>query len=180
VTVKSTIFKVQLQVNDMDRKYFQGHSLTMARHPSETDERVMVRLLAFALHADDALQFAGGSSCDEPDLWRKDLTGAIDLWIAVGQPDEQQIRRACGRAGQVVVYTYSGRSAQVWWQKSSVALARSKNLTVIDLAAASSAALAALVEPGMQMQCFTQDGEIQMMGDAAIVPIELMVRIAAR
>jgi uncharacterized protein YaeQ len=152
----------------------------MARHPSETDERVMVRLLAFALHADDALQFAGGSSCDEPDLWRKDLTGAIDLWIAVGQPDEQQIRRACGRAGQVVVYTYSGRSAQVWWQKSSVALARSKNLTVIDLAAASSAALAALVEPGMQMQCFTQDGEIQMMGDAAIVPIELMVRIAAR
>ena len=164
----------------MDRRYFHGHSLTMARHPSETDERMMVRVLVFALHADDALQFAGGSSCDEADLWRKDLTGAIDLWIAVGQPDEQQVRRACGRARQVVVYTYSGRSAQVWWQRSAAALARSKNLTVIDLAAASSAALAALVEHGMQMQCFTQDGEIQIMGDEAIVPIGLTTRIAAR
>jgi uncharacterized protein YaeQ len=180
LAVKSTIFKVQLQVNDMDRKYFQEHSLTLARHPSETDERLMVRLLAFALHANEALQFAGGLSCDEPDLWRKDLTGAIDLWIAVGQPDEQQIRRACGRARQVMVYTYSGRSAQVWWQKSGANLERSKNLTVIDLAAASGEALAALVEHSMQMQCFIQDGEVQMMGDEAIVPISLSTRTAAR
>jgi uncharacterized protein YaeQ len=180
LAVKSTIFKVQLQVNDMDRRYFHAHSLTLARHPSETDERMMVRLLAFALHAHDALQFAGGLSCDEADLWRKDLTGAIDLWIAVGQPDEQQIRRACGRARKVMVYTYSGRSAQVWWQKSAATLERSKNLSVIDLTAASGEALAALVEHGMQMQCFIQDGEVQMMGGEAIVPIGLTTRIAAR
>lgn len=164
----------------MDRKYFHVHSLILARHPSETDERMMVRLLAFALHADEALQFAGGLSCDEPDLWRRDLTGAIELWIAVGQPDEQQIRRACGRARQVIVYAYSGRSAQVWWQRSAATLARSKNLTVIDLAAASSEALAALVEQGMQMQCFIQDADVQMMNDEAIVPIGLTTRIAAR
>jgi len=179
LAVKSTIFKVQLQVNDMDRRYFQAHALTLARHPSETEERMMVRLLAFALHADDALQFAGGLSCDEPDLWRKDLTGAIDLWITVGQPDEQQIRRACGRARRVIVYTFSGRSAQVWWQKSAATLRRSKNLTVIDLTAASSAALAAFAEHGTQMQCFVQDGEVQMMNDQAIVPIELTTRSVA-
>jgi uncharacterized protein YaeQ len=178
LAVKSTIFKVQLQVNDMDRKYFQTHALTLARHPSETEERMMVRLLAFALHADDALRFAGGLSCDEPDLWRKDLTGAIDLWVTVGQPDEQQIRRACGRARRVMVYSYSGRSAQVWWQKSGAMVQRSKNLTVIDLNAPSSEALGALAKHGMQLQCFVQDGEVQMICDEAIVPIVLTTRTA--
>jgi uncharacterized protein YaeQ len=180
LAVKSTIFKVRLQVNDMDRAYYHTHSLTLARHPSETDERMMVRLLAFALHASDALQFAGGLSCEEPDLWRKDLTGAIDLWIAVGQPEEQQIRRACGRSRQVVVYTYSGRSAEVWWQRTSAALARSKNLTVIDLAPTIGAALATLAEHGMQMQCFIQDAEIQLITEDTIVPIVLATRVAAR
>ena len=160
----------------MDRKYYQTHALTLARHPSETDERMMVRLLAFALHADDALEFARGLVADEPDLWRRDLTGSIDLWIAVGQPDEQQIRRACGRARRVVVYTYSGRGAEVWWQKASASLERSKNLTVIDVAVASNEALAALARHGMQMQCFIQDEEVQMMSEDAIVPIGLTAR----
>jgi uncharacterized protein YaeQ len=180
LATKSTIFKAQLQVNDMDRKYYQTHALTLARHPSETDERMMVRLLAFALHADDALEFARGLVGDEPDLWRRDLTGLIDLWIAVGQPDEQQIRRACGRARQVVVYTYSGRGAEVWWQKASASLERSKNLTVIDVAVASSEALAALTRHGMQMQCFIQDEEVQMMSEDAIVPIGLTARTRVR
>ena len=178
MTVKSTIFKAQLQVNDMDRNYFHAHSITLARHPSETNERLMVRLLAFALHAHEALQFARGLAFDEPDLWRKDLTGAIDLWIAVGQPDEQQMRQACGRARQVVVYTYSGRSSQVWWQKSGATAARSKNLTVVDLAAESTQALATLAQHGMQVQCFIQDAEIQMLNDKAIVPIAATIRTA--
>jgi uncharacterized protein YaeQ len=177
--VKSTIFKVQLQVNDMDRKYFQSHALTVARHPSETEERMMVRLLAFALHADDALRFAGGLSCDEPDLWRKDLTGAIDLWITVGQPDEQNMRRACGRARRAVVYTYSGRSAQVWWQKSRAILQRSKNLSVINLTVSSREALATLAKHTTKLQCFVHDGEIQMISDEATVPIVLVTRTAA-
>lgn len=180
MTVKPTIFKAHLQVNDMDRNYFNAHSLTLARHPSETDERLMVRLLAFSLHAHEALQFARGLAFDEPDLWRKDLTGAIDLWIVVGQPDEQQMRQACGRARQVVVYTYSGRSADVWWQKSGVTAARSKNLTVVDLAAENAQALATLAQQGMQLQCFVQDGEIQMLGDEATVPIGLTTRASAR
>jgi uncharacterized protein YaeQ len=180
VTVKSTVFKAHLQVNDMDRNYFNVHSLTLARHPSETDERLMVRLLAFALHAHEALQFARGLAFDEPDLWRKDLTGAIDLWVAVGQPDEQQMRQACGRARKVAVYTHSGRSADVWWQKNSATALRSKNLTVVDLTAESAQALAMLVQQGMQLQCFIQDGEIQVFRDDATVPIGLTTRTSAR
>lgn len=179
MTVKSTIFKAHLRVSDMDRNYYQAHALTLARHPSETDERLMVRLLAFALHADESLQFARGLAFDEPELWRKDLTGGIDLWIAVGQPDEQQIRRSCGRARQVVVYTYSGRSAQAWWERSGATIARSKNLTVIDMAAQSTRVLAALAHPGMQLQCLIQDGEVQMLGEEALVPIGLTTRAVA-
>ncbi len=140
---------------------------------------MMVRLLAFALHAHETPQFARGLAFDEPDLWRKDLTGAIDLWIAVGQPDEQQMRRACGRARQVIVYTYSGRSAQVWWQKNGVGAARSRNLTVVDLATEATQALGRLAQQGMQLQCFIQDGDIQMLGDEATVPIGFTTRTSA-
>ena len=130
---KATIYKAELQVSDMDRQYYATHALTLAQHPSETVERLLVRLLAFALHADERLEFGRGvSTDDEPDLWRKSLTGEIEQWIELGQPDEQHIRKACGRARQVVVISYSGRSSDVWWDKIAAGLARSKNLTVID------------------------------------------------
>ena len=100
MALKATIFKAELQVSNVDRNYYGDHALTIARHPSETDERMMVRVLAFALHAHPALAFGKGIGADdEPDLWQKDLTGAVDLWIDVGQPDDRRIRRACGRAG---------------------------------------------------------------------------------
>jgi uncharacterized protein YaeQ len=181
LALKSIVFKADLQVSDMDRNYYQAHPLTIAQHPSETDERMMVRLLAFALHADDALVFGKGlSSEDEPDLWRKELTGDIDLWIEIGQPDEQRIRRACGRAKRVVVYTYSGRSAEVWWKKTSPGVGSRKNVTVIDIAPSTSAALAAMAKRTMQLQLFVQDGQIQMMGEDAIVPVELTVLAGSR
>ena len=176
MALKSIVYKADLQVSDMDRNYYQSHALTIAQHPSETDERMMVRLLAFALHADDALVFGKGlSSDDEPDLWRKELTGEIDLWIEVGQPDEQRIRRACGRARRVVVYSYGGRGAEVWWKKTASGIGRAKNVTVIDIAPATTAALAALTQRTMQLQLFVQDGLAQLMGSEAIVPVELTV-----
>lgn len=180
LALKSTVFKASLQVNDLDRHYYQTHALTLAQHPSETDERVMVRLLVFALHADEALQFGRGISSEEPDLWRKDLTGQIELWIEIGQPDEQYLRRACGRARQVVVYTYSGGSAQVWWNKAQAVLEQSKNLTVIDIASVSSKALAAVAQRGIEIQCLIQDDQVQMMTASDIIPIELTVRMRAR
>ena len=106
MALKSTIFKASLQVSDMDRSHYGSHFLTLARNPSETDERMMVRLLAFALNASDALVFGNGLSADdEPDLWQKDLTGSIELWLDVGLPDEKLVRKACGRASRVIVYT---------------------------------------------------------------------------
>ena len=121
MALKSTIFKAELSVADIDRGYYGDHALTIARHPSETDERMMVRLLAFALHADDALTFGRGlSSEDEPDLSRRDLTGTIELWIDVGLPDERDLRKACGRSREVHVYAYGGRACALWWEKGIV------------------------------------------------------------
>jgi len=174
MALKSTVFKVELQISDMDRHYYQTHALTIARHPSETDERMMARVLAFALNADDALAFGKGLSADdEPDLWRKELTGEVDLWIELGQPDEPAIRRAAGRARRVVIYTYSGRSADVWWKKTAPALARTKNVTVVDIDQGTVEALAGLTERTMQMQFIVQDGHAQAIVGDTIVPIEL-------
>jgi hypothetical protein len=109
MALKSTIFKIDLQIADMDRGYYADHALTIARHPSETDERMMARVLAFALFAAEDLSFGNGlSTNDEPDLWRRDLTGEVLLWVDVGQPDEKLIRKACHRARQVVVWRTCG------------------------------------------------------------------------
>jgi uncharacterized protein YaeQ len=176
---KATIYKAELQVSDMDRQYYATHALTLARHPSETDERLMVRLLAFALHADERLEFGRGlSTDDEPDLWRKSLAGEIEQWIELGQPDEQRIRKACGRARQVVVISYGGRSAEIWWDKIAHGLARSKNLTVIDIPAATVQALAVLADRNMQLQCLIQDGQAQLMSETATVTVEPTIRMA--
>ena len=115
---KSTICKAELTIADIDRGYYRDHALTIARHPSETDERMMVRVLAFALHADDVLAFGRGLSADdEPALWRRDLTGAIEQWIDVGLPDERDVRKACGRAQEVSIVAYGGRAVDLWWAR---------------------------------------------------------------
>jgi uncharacterized protein YaeQ len=178
LALKSTVFKADLHISDMDRHYYQSHALTLAQHPSETEQRVMMRLLVFALHAHEALEFGKGLSSEEPDLWRRDLTGQIELWIEIGQPDEADIRRACGRAEQVFVYSYSGNSAQIWWEKIGATLARCKNLTVIDVPPTSSKALAALAQRGLQLQCLIQDGQVQIIVGDAIVPVELVTRLS--
>ncbi|MDC1438529.1 YaeQ family protein, partial [Planktomarina temperata] len=96
---KSTIYKAELSVSDMDRHYYETHKLTVAKHPSETYERMMLRLLAFALHASERLEFSKGiSTDDEPDLWEKSLNGETDLWIALGLPSEKLLRQSCGKA----------------------------------------------------------------------------------
>ena len=161
MALKATIFKAELQVADIDRHYYGDHALTIARHPSETDERMMVRVLAFARHAHEALLFGRGlSTDDEPDLWRMDLTGAILLWIDVGLPDEKRIRRACGRAGEVFIYSYGGRGADLWWEQTRSKLDRTTNLTVVNLPFAATQALAKLAQRTMQLQCTIQEGQI--------------------
>ncbi len=161
MALNATIYKAALQISDMDRQYYQDHVVTLARHPSETDERMMMRLLAFALHAHEHLSFGRGIGVeDEPALWQKDLTGTIDLWIEVGQPDEKSLRQACGRAKQVVVYSYGGRGADLWWEKNRNALERLNNLTVVNLPPDGSRALAQLAQPSMQLPCTIQEGQM--------------------
>lgn len=177
MALKSTIFKLGLQVADLDRGYFQDHSLTLARHPSETDERMMARVLAFALHAHDALVFGKGlSSEEEPDLWRKDLTGAIEQWIEVGLPDEKRVRRACGRAAQVVVVTYGGRVADMWWEQNRTALKKQGCLSVFNLMPDDSRALAAWANRGMSIQCTVQEGEVWMISEGESLRIAPEIR----
>jgi len=177
---KATVIKAELQVTDLDRHYYASHNLILAQHPSETEERLMVRLLAFALQADERLEFGRGlSDEEEPALWRRDYTGEIEQWIELGQPDESRIRKACGRAQQVVVITYSGHGADVWWNKNAASLARLKNLTVIDIDADSVAAVTALYERSMRMTAMIQDGELQLMNTEHTVALRPSVRKAS-
>ncbi|TPG08260.1 YaeQ family protein [Rhodanobacter glycinis] len=179
MALNSTIYKVELQISDMDRHYYATHALTLARHPSETEERLMVRLLAFALYADERLEFGKGiSDEDEPALWRKAYTDEIELWIEVGQPDETRIRKACGRSRQVVVISYGGNAAEIWWNKIGAALGRNKNLTVLDIPAGTVSELVELLQRGMRLQCLIQDGQLQLMNDADAVAIDPLRRMA--
>lgn len=174
---KATVYKAELTVSDMDRHYYATHALTLAQHPSETEERVMVRLLAFALHAHERLEFGRGlSTDDEPDLWRKSLTGEIEQWISLGQPDEARIRKACGRAREVVLIGYSGRSFAIWWAKIAPALGRCENLRVLELPEGSAASLATLIARSMRLQCLIQDGEVQLMSDMQSVAVTPALR----
>ena len=170
MALKATIFKAELQVSDLDRHYFGFHSLTLARHPSETDERMMVRLVAFALNADELLEFGRGlSSEDEADLVKKDLTGVIELWIDVGLPDERDIRKAAGRARSVAVYLYGGRSAALWWKQNEAAMARLANVSVVEIPEEATAALEALAERNMRVECTVQEGQVYLhAGDSAV------------
>ena len=175
MALKATIFKADLQVADMDRHHYGDHTMVLARHPSETDERMMVRMLAFALHAHEALSFGKGLSADdEPDLWQKDLTGAIELWIEVGQPDERRILKACGRASQVVVYCYSNTS-NVWWSQVAGKLDRARNLRVVNLPSTATVELAKMAKRTMQLQFTIQEGQIWIANGEETVHLELDV-----
>jgi uncharacterized protein YaeQ len=160
MAIKATIYKADLSIADMDRNYYQEHSLTIARHPSETDERVMIRVLAYALHADPALAFTKDLfDVDEPALWLKDLTGAIDLWIEVGQPDEKRLLKAAGRAEKVIVYSYSATSS-IWFKGIANKIERAKNVSVINIPAEISAQLEKMASRSMALQCTIQDGQV--------------------
>jgi len=163
MAISSTINKVSLNIADMDRHYYQSHELTVAQHPSETNIRFMMRLIAFMANASEQLSFTKGlSSDDEPELWQKTLTDDIELWIELGQPDEKRIRKACGRSKEVIIYTYDERKAKVWWEQQQEKLKRFSNLKVFHINAMG---VDAMAKRSMQLQCNIQDGEIYLNDD---------------
>ena len=173
MALKATIFKADLQIADMDRHYYNSHALTIAQHPSETDERMMVRVLAFAMYADERLAFTKGiSTDDEPDLWLKSLSDEIELWIELGQPDEKRLRKAAGRAKQVVIITYNSRSAAVWRGQMQEALSKLSNVTVRALSNDTVVALAKLAQRSMNLQCTIQEGEVSLGDDSQLVNVQ--------
>jgi uncharacterized protein YaeQ len=165
MALKATIYKAEIQLSDIDRGIYGDHPLTIARHPSETDERLLIRLLAFALNvpADrdhGPLEFAKDMwNADEPSLWQKDFTGDIVHWIEVGQPDARRLLRATARVGRVSVYTFSS-STPTWWKGIESELTRTRNLTVWQIPAEQSQALAALAQRTMELQVTIQEGSI--------------------
>ncbi len=175
MAIKSTIFKANVQVADIDHAYYADHALTLARHPSETDERMMIRLAALALHAhtlqtvcggDGTLSFGAGlSDPDEPDLWLRDFTGRTRLWIEAGQPEDKPLSKACGKADEVVLYCFH-HAAEVWWRGIENKLTRLSNLKVFRIPTAASQELAKLAQRSMQLQATIQEGTL-MLGDGA-------------
>jgi uncharacterized protein YaeQ len=166
----ATIYKVELSVSDMDRHYYETHKLTVAKHPSETDERLMVRILAFALNAHELLEMTKGlSTDDEPDIWQKSLSGELDVWVALGLPSEKVMRQSCGKAGKVIVYPYGGRTADMWWDKIKNSTTRFDNLQVINLSETDTIALAKLASRAMKLQINIQDGDVMVSVDDSVV-----------
>lgn len=174
---KATIYKVELSVSDMDRHYYETHKLTVAKHPSETDERMMLRILAFALNADEQLEMTKGlSTDDEPDIWEKSLSGELNTWITLGLPSEKIVRQSCGKAKSVIIYSYGGNPADMWWSKIKNSTARFDNLSVVSLLQAEMQDLAKLTNRTMQMQVNIQEGEVMVsVGDDIVYvnPVEL-------
>lgn len=157
----ATIHKVELSVADMDRHYYETHKLTVARHPSETDERMMLRILAFALNAHEQLEMTRGlSSDDEPDIWQKSLSGELELSVNLGLPSEKVVRQTCSRSDAMIIYSYGGRQAEIWWEKIKGSTARFDNLRVFNFSETDTAALARQASRSMKLQVNIQDGDV--------------------
>lgn len=165
MAIKATVYKASIQVSDMDRNHYQSYDLTLALHPSETEERMMVRLAAFALLADEKegdeqLSFTKGLSTeDEPDLWQKNFSDEILMWVELGQPDKKRLRKACGRSHKVIVVNYNDKS-DIWWEQNKGKNSRFDNLRVLQFAESEVQQLTALCTRSMQLNVTMQDGEM--------------------
>ncbi|MFK0572449.1 YaeQ family protein [Endozoicomonas sp.] len=173
MALKATIYKAAVNIADMNRHYYADHELTIARHPSESDERAMLRLLAWSLHASDDLSFTRGiSTDDEPDIWQKNLSGEIETWIELGQPDEKRLRKACGRAKQVFIYNYGGRTSDIWWQQCQEKVQRFNNLHIYRIPAEANA-LVNLIDKNMKLHCVIQDQQISIGNNQENLTLEI-------
>ncbi len=172
MALKATIFKAHVQISDVGRHYYDTHDLVIARHASETDDRMMVRLLAFVLNADPRLEFGRGLSTEnEPDLSKTNYSGEIEYWIDVGRPSLDRIRKACGRAGRVIIYSYGGSVVDIWWNQICNELRRFSNLTVFNLKSGD-AEFGRLANRNMSLQCTVNDGMVWLADDSQTVCVE--------
>ncbi|MEB3767502.1 YaeQ family protein [Acinetobacter sp. MD2] len=171
MALKATIYKAELNIANMDTHQYADYQLTMALHPSETIERLMVRILAFARFADESLEFTKDLfETDEPALWQKDLTGQLEQWIEVGCPDEDKVKKASARCPKVAVISYGGAVAE--WYKRSSKLKNLKNVEVWRLSEQTTLEIQNLCARTMQLQLNVMDGEWTLLGDNGQAVIE--------
>lgn len=164
MAANAIIHKALLNISNMDHHYYEEHNLTLAQHPSENDLRLMIRLTAFVLNANDKLMFCKGiSQDDEPDLWEKSLSGDIKMWIDLGQPDEKRIKKACGRSEKVIIYTFKETLSSIWFKQIEKSLFRFKNLQIIYLNIEGDIEL--LTSRSMNIQCNILDNELTLIDE---------------
>ena len=164
MAANATIHKALVNIANMDKNYYEEHNLTLAQHPSENNLRLMIRLIAFILNANDTLMFCKGiSQDDEPDLWQKSLSGDIEMWIDLGQPDEKRIKKACGRSQKVIIYTFKESVASAWFKQIENSLNRFKNLQVIHLSIDGD--IESLTTRSMSLQCNILDNELTLIDE---------------
>ena len=153
MALKSKIFKVELSITDMDRNYYADHQLTIARHPSESDKRMMLRIIAFAFNAHEQLSFTKGlSEVEDPDLWQKNYSNESELWVELGQPSEQRVKKGCNQSQHMKIYSYANGMFDNWWQKDKSSLTMRKNLSIYTIPENIIEQLADLVTRQMQIQ----------------------------
>lgn len=174
MALKATIYKAVVNIADLDRNQFLDTTLTLARHPSETQERMMLRLLAWIKYAHERLQFTRGLSADEePEIWLKNDHMGIDLWIELGLPEERRLKKACSQSAEVALFTYNNRAAQVWWQQNQTRLSQFKNLAIWFIDDAQLAKLHDFGSRTMTLQATIQDGNIWLSDDSNNMEISL-------
>ncbi len=165
MALKPTIFKFKISLSDLNRNYYDTLNLTVAQHPSETAERMMVRVLAFCLNAQEHLEFTQGlSAIDQPDVWMHSFDGQLALWIDVGEPAVDRIKKATRIAKTVKVYSFNSKS-NVWWNQGEDQFNKHA-VAVYQFDWENIRALAALLQR-------TMDLSITITGDSAYVSAEL-------
>lgn len=176
MALKSTIYKARLTVSNLNIHHYHDYALTIARHPSENNLRVMIRLLAFALNSQDEVQFTKGLSSDsEPDLWKINHDGSIALWIELGLPDERHVRQICSKANLVTVYTYHGNQAEQWFDSIAGKVQRFDHLKIVHLTFTDTHALEALAEKGMNLNISIEDNEIWVSNETERMCVEFKI-----
>ena len=176
MALKSTIHKVRLTLSNLNIHHYNDYSLTIAKHPSENDLRMMVRLLAFCLSAQEEIQFTKGLGTDtEPDLWKINHDGSIEHWIELGLPDERHIRQICSKARKVSIYTYHGNQALQWFESVENKLQRFDHLNIVHFIISDSHSLEAFTGKGMNLSISVEDNEIWVSNETERICVEFKI-----
>lgn len=174
MALNATIYKFEIDISDLDKNHYGHYSQTVALHPSETVERMVMRVLAYCLNVNEHLTFTKGLSTDaEPDLWQKNYSDDIEFWIELGLPDEKRIKKACNQSDQVKLYAYGGQGVETWWQGMSGQAFKFSNLSVYRFDMNDVEAFSAHVERTMALSCMIQDGQLSLSWDGGMQEFHL-------